>query len=647
MKTISRQHSFILALLLSFALALVILRDGLSHITTHVFGGASGDGGLYLFLLQTSCKAAIPGHAFTLPAFYPYLGSLTWSDNYILPSCVAAPLLSFFSPTLVHNILLILATVLNGYCAFLLANSFGLSFVAALTALIAFEGFPFFAAHLGHAQLQWAFVLPLGVYFLRQLLADFNTRSSIYFGATLAAALLCSVYYFIFLLIITLITILFSPRAKFNLARESIALGAVVTPLLLFIPLLFSYLATKSTFGARMAHEITAFSANLYSYLSPTPNSQWYAFFSHSHEVETALFPGFVVLILAAVGMIRASLLLTVALAVVILSELPTFVAIQGQLTWIAVLLALYTAHRYRHPAAVLAGAFVIFAAIFSFGFKGGTGVFDFAYRYIPAMDGVRAVGRWGVVAALGFSLLAGFGINKAPKVAWILIPFLVWEVTPRTIGLEPLSAPPAVFSEVPRGATTLVLPLTATLTPSGGIEKYSDFAKRNTNAMNWGARAKVPVVNGYSGVRSRFLDELPSRTNDFSDPNFLTTIFGIDGLKYVVVTDTSYFKDPAPEVKELIVKTGDDGSILLKTPASIKLLGKIRFVGSAGTLLRFTITALRDRTTILFKGTKTEIPLGESKTFEHLFITRNNVPQAIELRTTQLVQVKKSYFAE
>jgi hypothetical protein len=639
------QHSRKLALVAAFALAMLIHRQGLPHLSTHVFGGASGDGVLYLFLLQTAFKSLLPGSNFTLPAFYPYLGSLTWSDNYVLPSLLAFPLLPFFSLPLVHNSLLILATVLSGYCTYILATDLGISFVGGLLAMVSFEGFPFFAAHLGHAQLQWAFVFPLGITLLRRALKSGSSPEFFYFGLTLTTALLCSVYYFIFLLVTTAVCIVFSPREKFTFSSASTALGAMILPLIPFIPLLTSYLRTKAAFGGRMSHEISAFSANIYSYLSPTPNSQWHAHFSFGQDVERSLFMGFIPIILALYTVSKGPFYSLLSMLCALLAGYLTPPTTAGYLTWVSLLFSLLALRFRKHSPITFLVALLITALISSFGLKSGVGVFDLAYHYVPSIDGVRAVGRWGVLVALSVSLLAGMAISRLPRIGVIFLLALVWEVTPRTIGLEPLPPTPAVFREVPKNSVALVLPLTETLTPAGAIASYSDFARKNTNAMNWGAQHRATVVNGYSGIRSRFLDELPGRLSNIGDPEFLTTLFGINDLDYIVFTKTPDLQNIPPEVKELLVKEGEDGSALLKAPTSIKLLGKIKFVGRAGTLLRITVVALKDKTTILFKGTKYELALGESKTLESLFITRNTIPEAIEFRSNQVIQIKKRNF--
>lgn len=638
-------HSKKLAFLAAFALAMIIFRQGLPLLSTHVFGGASGDGGLYLFLLQTAFKSLLPGNAFTLPAFYPYLGSLTWSDNYALPSLIALPFLPFFSVTLIHNVLLIVATILSGYCTYILAADLGISFIGSLLALISFEGFPFFAAHLGHAQLQWAFVFPLGITLLRRALKSGSHKEFFYFGLTLTTALLCSVYYFIFLLVTAVVCIVFSPREKFSLGHASSTLGATILPLIPFVPLLTSYLTTKAAFGGRMSHEINAFSANIYSYISPTPNSQWHAHFSFGQDVERSLFIGFIPLILALYTLLRGPFysLLSVICALLAGYLMPPSAA--GYITWAALILSLLALKFRKHSPITFLAALLITALISSFGLKSGVGVFDLAYHYVPGIEGVRAVGRWGVLVALSVSLLAGMGITRYPRIGVIFLLGLIWEVTPRTIGLEALAPAPAVFSEIPKKSVALILPLTDALTPTGSIASYSDFARKNTNAMNWGAQRDVTVVNGYSGIRSRFLDELPGRLSNMGSDDFLTTLFGIDGLDYVVFSKAPDLQLASPEVRELVVKQGDDGSALLKAPTSIKLLGKIKFVGKAGTPLRITVIALKDKTTILFKGTKYELSLGESKTLESLFMARSTIPVAIELRSNQLVQINKDYF--
>ena len=86
------------------------------------------------------------------------------------------------------------------------------------------------------------------------------------------------------------------------------------------------------------------------------------------------------------------------------------------------------------------------------------------------------------------------------------------------------------------RADAAVILPLVRELKPNGEIKHWNaDFAVNNVNFLNWGFALGRPIVNGYSGQRTKLMRELPGRLAHFPDQRSLRALSMIAGLRYII----------------------------------------------------------------------------------------------------------------
>ncbi|MBX7144832.1 MAG: glycosyltransferase family 39 protein [Oligoflexia bacterium] len=573
--------------------ALLLFRfEALRHFSTHVLGGSEGDAGLYLWLIKSNCRDLFSLPWFNTNSFYPYSQSLAWSDNFVLPSLVAAPFLLAGAPLVpVFNGLMLLASLLTGYTTYRLALLLFGQFSVALAIGASFMTFPYFTAHAGHPQLQFAFWIPLTLLALFRFLAKPNIGAAFLTGLSIALSFMCTVYYALFLVLLVpvvfLAVVLLKPH---QFQRQDLALFATgcCIGLCPIAPVALPYLAVRGTFGERAIYEAFYFAASGLSYLSSSAFSLLYSFSSSWTHPEATLFPGLAILVLSLGGTARMwgaqplknpRLILLLAFVLVCLASTPTLPQpisryVCTAAVWIFLFMLVVLNFRLgrlerklgfailtnRDLAAIFLSVAAVFFAL-SLGPLGNPekgqfalGFYRLVYEIIPGFNAMRAISRAGIVTIFALHMCAAFSLSFLAEkkhignsLLLLVSALLLIENLPRHYPLEPLKERPLVLpyldQQTDKRHALAILPLTGSLNPDGSVASWSEFARYNTNYMNWAFETGLPLVNGYSGQRTKLMKEFPGQLLGFPDQRSLSQLQTIAGLRYVVYVGKN---DPA-----------------------------------------------------------------------------------------------------
>jgi len=623
------------ALFLLFVVLLAIRYQAVTHLSTLFIGGAEGDGGLYVFLVRSNLQDFFTNPFangwFSTPMFYPFGKTLAWSDNYILPSFVVYLLSkSGLSFIVSYNLSLLLANLCNGYFTHRVVLRLSGNVFASVGAGAAFMGFSFLAFHLGHPQLQWAFFLPMAFSAWLTSVDAPSIKSGAAIGIITFLAFLSSVYYALFIVVlIAACQLSFFALRPNRLTLHEIFLTCFggVLGVLPVVPFCLPYQAVKSAFGERGIYEAYYFSARAISYICTPVTSLLYGHVPLRMHDEANLFPGLTILLIATAAMTKlfdikklkasawwwvSAFLLGIffSLRILPMALYPQLV-VSAVCFWAA--LIFYLRHCYRLGALERSLGFTIFtdrsilALVFFVAFfffflscgplgnpekkEAALGLFSALYYVVPGFDGLRAIGRAGIPAILFLIIAAFLYLSKriTPSVGQYLFPILLVLISIENMTVSlPLGSetlPPKVAERLTQAGKSsdalIFLPLAASLDRHKMVEKWSEYAIMNTRYMNWGVHIKRPFVNGYSGIKTKFMREFPKELRGFPDERSLKTLRRLAGLKHVIYVSK---QDPLFSVDAFLSKIKEstqdvtligqdqDGNYLLEVHAAMEL---------------------------------------------------------------------------
>jgi hypothetical protein len=309
----------------------------------------------------------------------------------------------------------------------------------------------------------------------------------------------------------------FAPRRS-DWRRYWLGLGlAAVVAAAVVAPVFTRYLALRDQPGARGTldlHEARAFSADAGAYLRTAAwSGRWMLKLAGSNG--EVLFPGAVVLVFAAVGLV----------AVRRRQSVDAVAGVRGRRV-----VAFY---------AVL----TIFSIWASFGPAGG--LYAWLAHGVPPMAFLRAPARFGILATFGLSVVAGFGLSSilaTTRRAW-LVPALV------ILTAAEVAAVPWPLRTVPEPSEAYRYLAAA---PRGAVVEFHfpyrpDDLSRNTRFMFWSMWHWQPLVNGYSDFVPKDYSDIAVPINSFPSEEAFAILRAHD-VRYVVVHLESY-SDPAKAV--------------------------------------------------------------------------------------------------
>lgn len=447
-----------------------------------------GDPLLTTFILDWVDHAIVhqPMHLFDAPMFHPGIDPLAYSENLIAVALIVLPLhLAGLPPLVIHNIAFLLAFVLSGYGAYVLARMVTRNTIAAIVGGIFFAFVSFKFDHLSHIQILFSGWVPL---LLAALLA-FWRKATWQRGALLALALvangLTNIYFLLFAGVAIVFTVLLlaivNPRGwKFygGLAASGIA------AMLILYPFLHPYqVVSKEYKYTRNFDDMRGGSATWMNWLVPSRSSRLYGHIvADEHYVaERQLFPGLMILFLtitALVAMPRRDdlvvphdhapprwhrlleVLIFLALAVswaaamgdrfeyglfghrilsMSSSDVPMMIALLATILRFRRPLQNWAARSRFNAEAWAAAVWIIIGVLGSLG--ANSPLYIFFYRRFEPFQAMRVPARMAIIAYVGFAVWGALGVQallEKRKPHWraalagLLVGLMIFEVVPR-----------------------------------------------------------------------------------------------------------------------------------------------------------------------------------------------------------------------
>lgn len=603
-----------------------------------VFGGSEGDAGIYIYLAKT-----LPQTLFSLPwfdtkAFYPYGHTLAWSDSFIAPSFFIHLLETIgVSFEKAYNTYFFLCFFLNGVSCFILAQRLGASFLSSLFAGVAFEESMFLKLHLGHPQLQCAFFIPL---LINLALKEKSFLTGVKITSLFTFAFLSSVYISFFSMIVLLMVLALEWRKVFS---RQFLLGVIV-PLFFLLPFLLPYSEVNEVFGGRKIFEGYPFAANILSYFSPPSLSTAYGersgwdFLPHAHA-EAQFFPGFLLLIVATkfiyscFGMVPTFLICST----LALTLKDGFLLIG---TLFPVLVAGFLLLR-KYEQKKLIGFLLIFSLSLSLGSQKHTSsLHEILTVVFPPLLSLRAIGRFGIVAHLFFSLSGAFALSTlSPKSRSTLIQLLCigavyYEQSFFVLQKGELKESIVSFNESLKSEeATILLPFAGPI-KDGHIASWNDFAMKNVEAMLLFRNSPFSLVNGFSGLQGRLTEKLAQRLNVFPDTSALQALREIIGVNYFIVRDSEIPKD----IKN--TKIASEGGYSLFHIGTVEVKNSFEFIAPhSAKKISVTLSSTNNCDVIFSSGES----LKEAHTTPAPFVFELTLPKPLNLVQPKKIKVEHS----
>ncbi len=465
-----------------------------------------------------------PAHLFDANIFYPHTGTLAYSEANLVAGALAAPVYALTrDPVAAYNVAVYAALVLAFVAMWALVRRLTGSPAAGLVSATLFAFAPYVSARTAHVQLLMVFVFPLVLLAFHRFVERPAVPRGAVLGLSLAVAALACGYYGIFAgLAVGLGVLWFLPRRSDRLRYVAGVLVAIAVAAALVWPVMRPYLALRQQAGFRSAlnrDEAQSYSADWRAYLrSPAVAHRWLADRLGSSGANEVLFPGFLALGLAALGVVTAGRGA---------AGHPEAAAGRGRAGRRA------SDPLPAPPPVAFYLALVLLAVWASFG--PAAGLYAWLARATPFMSFLRAPARFGVLVAFGVAVLAGFGAAALGRGArWVPAALVlvaaaelhaVWPLVP----VPPLAEPYRVLAGLPRGGLLeLHFPY-----------KPSEFFL-HARYMFWSMWHWQPLINGYSDYIPPDFREMAVPINYFPDERSLQ-ILRDHRARYVLIHLDTY----------------------------------------------------------------------------------------------------------
>jgi hypothetical protein len=163
------QPLFLMAFL---GLAVWLFAPAWSSPTTRTLAGGNGDPAIFIWFLRWIPFALEHGHDLLVAYHlnYPDGVNLMWNTSLVLPGLLLAPLTTRFGPVLTFNVLLVLASGLSAWCAYLAIRRFVPGHLAAATGGLVYGFSPAMRGQGSHLHMSLAFLVPLLLLLLHEIL---------------------------------------------------------------------------------------------------------------------------------------------------------------------------------------------------------------------------------------------------------------------------------------------------------------------------------------------------------------------------------------------------------------------------------------------------------------------------------------------
>jgi hypothetical protein len=320
---------------------------------------------------------------------WPMPGAMALSEHLVGLSLVATPLqLAGANPVTAYNVCLLLTYTLSGFFAYLLVHRLTGSKLAGLCAGLAFGFSPYRASQLAHIQVLSAQWMPLALLGMHAYLTTGRPLWLVVLGIAWLVQALSNGYYLLFFPVLIVLWLLWFVDWR-NAPRRGLAIAAAwIAASLPLLPILLKYQSVHRALDLRRTvPEIREYSATLESFLHPAPLMKlWTEGQAATYEVY--LFPGVMVVLLAAIGVI-----------VVLLSKKRAAVSARSPIIFYALatvlmcVLALGPGGTGDEPASLLRPYSWLL--------------------WLPGFDGVRVSSRFTMIGTLCLATTAGLGVAR------------------------------------------------------------------------------------------------------------------------------------------------------------------------------------------------------------------------------------------
>jgi len=464
----------LLAAICYLLITALLFHNLLPILTTHLFGDL-GDPLLNAAILGWNAKhLPLTRDWWNFPAYSPLSGVTAFTEHLLGAYPLTSPIVWMTgNPVLAYNALQLATLPLNGLAAFALVRELTGSSAGAFIAGLAFAFAPFDGAHPTHIQMLIAFGMPLALYGLHRYLKNGVTRDLVWFGFGWLSVTMSNAYMLVFFpILIALWVAWFFRRAD---ARRWLAIGGSAgLATLPVVPLLVGYHARQTAYGFfRGYSEIVSQSAGIQSLAGINHRAVlWVGWLPNTFD-EQALFPGFAILALVAIGL---------AAAVVSREHRPWRRVVLFYLAAAVVLWAFTLGPEVRWGAARV---------------PPGYGPY-WLLMHVPGVQGIRVASRAWLPVTLCLAVCAGFGASwlaARRRIRWVIAPFAVLIVAEGWFVGPVMEAPTALPVHIPPGAQVLDLPISA--------------GYGNADAQYLAVLGNYRVVNGYSGYSPPYFDAL------------------------------------------------------------------------------------------------------------------------------------------
>ena len=330
------------------------------------------------------------------PIFHPYPSTLTYSEHLLGIAIFTAPVQWLTgNPLAAYNAAFLGSFVLAGSGMYLLATHLTGSRTAGLIGGVAFAFLPYRAAQISHLQVLMYGWMPVALWGAHRYF-QMGRRTPLAVFAVAFLLLGLSNGYFFYFFAVAVVVVVGAELLAHVRSRPRMLVDVAVTltaMLAAIMPIVIAYMdARGEQHLTRSRDEIVSYSAHASSYLDAPRNTVWSGLLPASWA-EAALFPGFVVLSLAAVGLGTA-----------------------GK----------RTSGHADHTSAPRLRVAAIYAAVgiagfvLSLGPEPGandtslmnSGPYDWLLGIVPGLDGLRVPARAAVLVFLSLAVLAALGVR-------------------------------------------------------------------------------------------------------------------------------------------------------------------------------------------------------------------------------------------
>lgn len=414
---------------------------------------------------------------FEAPLFHPERHSLAFSEHMLVPSIIGAPLYwAGASPVAVYNVLIIAGLALSGWAMFAVMQRWTGSTSAALIAGLLYGFNAHVLTRFVHLQAQHVQFFPFMLLAFDLVITGRRRRHIVLLAAMFVLQALCSNY----LLVFSAYALVIAAAVRWReLGRPALMrlTAAGMLSVVALAPFLYPYYLVDRDKGlARSADLVTEYAATWRDYLATGARLHFDTWSRQFYSGRIALFPGFTGMGLG--------------------------------------LVALVAGRGLRDPRVRMALAI----AVLGFALSLGTALpgYTFLHTYVPLLNGLRNVGRWGWLVIAGISILAGFGaaalqsrLRRWPLVAAGLCVLVTAESIRTPVGFTPFTGIPAIYERIAAepGVVLAEFPFYS----GASVSSNGPYVLANTRYFR-------PLLNGYSSfhpesfeARGRVLHTFPS----------------------------------------------------------------------------------------------------------------------------------------